>query len=69
MLPLAFTSPLMLMALVALPVLWILLRLIPPRPRRIDFPPLRLILDLVPTEETPQRTPWCRRRSGSRRRA
>src|SRR3954452_11770183 len=58
MLPIAFANPLMLMALAALPALWILLRLIPPRPRRIDFPPLRLILDLIPTEETPARTPW-----------
>jgi hypothetical protein len=58
MLPLAFTSPLMLFALVGLPALWILLRLIPPRPRRIEFPPLRLLLDLAPTEETPARTPW-----------
>jgi hypothetical protein len=58
MLPIAFTSPFMLLALAALPALWILLRLVPPRPRRFDFPPLRLLLDLVPTEETPARTPW-----------
>ena len=36
-LPLAFAAPLVLLALAALPALWLLLRLTPPRPRRIDF--------------------------------
>lgn len=58
MLPIAFASPLMLIGLAALPILWVLLRLVPPRPTRIDFPPLKLILDLIPAEETPARTPW-----------
>ncbi|MDQ0473632.1 DUF4159 domain-containing protein [Labrys wisconsinensis] len=58
MIPLAFTAPMMLLALAALPALWVLLRLVPPRPRRIDFPPLKLLLGLTPTEETPARTPW-----------
>ncbi len=57
-LPLAFSAPLVLGALVALPVLFYLLRLTPPRPRQISFPPLKLILDLRPKEETPARTPW-----------
>ena len=56
-LPLAFTAPLVLGALVLLPVLWRLLRVTPPRPRQIAFPPLRLILDLSPREQTPARTP------------
>ena len=30
----------------------------PPRPRRIDFPPTRLLFDIAPKEETPSRTPW-----------
>ena len=30
----------------------------PPRPRRIEFPPTRLLLDIAPKEETPARTPW-----------
>lgn len=42
-LPLAFAQPLMLIGLVSLPVLWWLLRVMPPRPRRIDFPPTRLL--------------------------
>ncbi|MCC2098883.1 MAG: DUF4159 domain-containing protein, partial [Hyphomicrobiales bacterium] len=57
-LPLAFTAPLVLGALLALPVLYYLLRLTPPRPREVAFPPLKLILDLKPKEETPARTPW-----------
>ena len=42
-LPLAFSAPLALSALVLLPALWYLLRLTPPRPREVSFPPLRLI--------------------------
>ncbi len=57
-LPLAFTEPLVLLGLLSLPILWWLLRLIPPQPRRIDFPPTRLLFDLTPKEETPRRTPW-----------
>src|SRR5262249_29958820 len=57
-LPLAFAEPLVLLGLMSLPVLWWLLRLIPPRPRRITFPPTRLLFDIAPKEETPSRTPW-----------
>jgi hypothetical protein len=57
-LPLAFAEPLVLLGLLSLPVLWWLLRLIPPQPRRIDFPPTRMLFDLTPKEETPRRTPW-----------
>ena len=56
-LPLVFSAPLVLAGLVALPVLWLLLRVTPPRPRAIPFPPLPLIKDLVPERETPRRTP------------
>jgi hypothetical protein len=57
-LPLGFAAPMMLMALLSLPVLWWILRLIPPQPRRIEFPPTRLLFDIKPKEETPRRTPW-----------
>jgi len=57
-LPLAFAEPLVLLGLLSLPILWWLLRLIPPQPRRIDFPPTRMLFDLPPKEETPRRTPW-----------
>jgi hypothetical protein len=56
--PLAFAEPQVLLGLLSIPVLWWLLRLIPPQPRRIDFPPTRLLFDIVPKEETPSRTPW-----------
>ena len=57
-LPLGFTQPLVLLGLLSLPVLWWLLRLVPPRPRRINFPPTRLLFEIAPKEETPSRTPW-----------
>ncbi len=57
-LPLAFAQPLVLLGLLSLPVLWWLLRLIPPRPRRVEFPPTRMLFDIAPKEETPSRTPW-----------
>ncbi|HVL70691.1 MAG TPA: DUF4159 domain-containing protein [Beijerinckiaceae bacterium] len=57
-LPLTFAAPLVLTALAALPAIWLLLRVTPPRPRRIDFPPLRIFFDLLPKRETPARTPW-----------
>jgi hypothetical protein len=57
-LPLGFAQPLVLLGLFSLPVLWWLLRLIPPRPRQVAFPPTRLLFDIAPKEETPARTPW-----------
>jgi hypothetical protein len=54
---LAFVSPWLLAALAALPIIWWLLRVTPPAPRRIAFPAIRLLLGLVPREETPARTP------------
>ena len=57
-LPLGFAQPLVLLGLLSLPVLWWLLRLVPPRPRQIDFPPTRLLFEIAPKEETPARTPW-----------
>src|ERR1700722_15988175 len=53
-----FTTPLILLALLALPVLWWLLRATPPAPRAQNFPAIRLLVDLHPREETPARTPW-----------
>ena len=48
----------LLLGLLSLPVLWWLLRVMPPRPRRVEFPPTRLLFDIAPKEETPSRTPW-----------
>ena len=57
-LPLAFAFPLVLAALAGLPLLYFLLRITPPRPALVPFPPLRLILGLRPRNETASRTPW-----------
>lgn len=57
-LPLAFTFPAVLAALAGLPLLYLLLRITPPRPAQVPFPPLRLILGLRPKDETASRTPW-----------
>ncbi|HEX3538515.1 MAG TPA: DUF4159 domain-containing protein [Stellaceae bacterium] len=54
----AFAAPWLLVALTALPVIWWLLRVTPPAPRRIAFPAIGLLLGLRPREETPARTPW-----------
>ncbi len=56
--PLAFVQPWLLLGLLALPAIWLLLRLTPPAPRQVSFPPLALLLRLVAPEETPARTPW-----------
>ncbi|HET6839654.1 MAG TPA: DUF4159 domain-containing protein, partial [Bradyrhizobium sp.] len=53
-----FAEPLLLLGLLSLLALWWLLRVMPPRPRRVEFPPTRLLFDIAPKEETPSRTPW-----------
>ena len=55
---LTFAEPWILLGLMVLPAIWFLLRVTPPSPRRVVFPPLRLLLGLNATEETPARTPW-----------
>ncbi|MEM9048002.1 MAG: DUF4159 domain-containing protein [Pseudomonadota bacterium] len=55
---LAFLNPWLLAGLAALPVLWFLLRAIPPGPKREAFPGVRLLLGLKDPEVTPERTPW-----------
>lgn len=56
--PLAFASPLILTALIVLPAIWWLLRLTPPKPRDVSFPPTRLLLDIIKPDETPAHSPW-----------
>ncbi|MBX2804847.1 MAG: DUF4159 domain-containing protein [Hyphomicrobiales bacterium] len=55
---LGFLQPWILTALIALPVIWLLLRFTPPRPLQVAFPPIRLLLGLSSEEETPARSPW-----------
>ncbi|MBV9654371.1 MAG: DUF4159 domain-containing protein [Acetobacteraceae bacterium] len=53
-----FAAPWVLLALLTLPLLWWLLRVTPPSPRRELFPAIRLLAGLDPTEEAAARTPW-----------
>lgn len=55
---LSVLAPALLTAFAALPILWWLLRLTPPSPKRIPFPAIRLLFGLTAKEETPHRTPW-----------
>ncbi len=58
LLGLGFATPLALLGLLALPVIWWLLRFTPPRPRPQAFPPIRILLELRHQNETPDKTPW-----------
>ena len=55
--PIAFAAPLALLGLLTLPVIWWLLRATPPPPSKVTFPPLRLLMGVLPDEEQPNRTP------------
>ncbi len=48
---LSFTYPWMLAGLAALPAIWLLLRLTPPRPHAVAFPPAALLLGLKGNEK------------------
>jgi hypothetical protein len=54
----AFAAPGMLALLLALPVIYWLLRLIPPLPKLVRFPAIRLLIGLEPSEQTPMKMPW-----------
>ncbi|MEM7521302.1 MAG: DUF4159 domain-containing protein, partial [Pseudomonadota bacterium] len=53
-----FTAPWLLAALAALPVLWLILRAVPPAPIRQRFPGVALLLGLKDDESVSDRTPW-----------
>ncbi len=56
--PFLFMAPLTLLGLIALPVIWYILRATPPTPKQEQLPSLRLLEGVDPREETPARTPW-----------
>ncbi|MBV1867241.1 MAG: DUF4159 domain-containing protein [Marinosulfonomonas sp.] len=58
LLGIAFTTPWLLLGLVALPILWILLRAVPPAPIRRLFPGVALLLGLQDDESHTDKTPW-----------
>ncbi len=53
-----FLDPWLLTGLLALPVIWWLLRFTPPSPKRIVFPPTRLLKELEDSEQTAEHSPW-----------
>jgi hypothetical protein len=53
-----FLSPWILMGLAALPLIYLILRLTPPKPRQETFPPTRILFGLEDRQRTPARTPW-----------
>jgi len=55
---LSFLHPWILTGLLALPALWLLLRVTPPPPRLMRFPAARFLDGLSPRARSAQRTPW-----------
>ncbi|RGP38367.1 DUF4159 domain-containing protein [Pseudotabrizicola alkalilacus] len=56
--PVGFATPLLLLGLIALPLLWLLLRAVPPAPIRRRFPGVALLLGLRDEEAEADKTPW-----------
>ena len=56
--PIGFAAPWLLLGLIALPILWILLRAVPPAPIRRRFPGVALLLGLTDDENQTDRTHW-----------
>ncbi|NNE89346.1 MAG: DUF4159 domain-containing protein [Silicimonas sp.] len=56
--PLGFSAPLLLLGLILLPILWLLLRAVPPAPVKRMFPGVALLLGLTDDETQTDRTPW-----------
>lgn len=55
---LAFTAPWLLLGLIALPILWLLLRAVPPAPIVRRFPGVALLLGLTDEDRQADKTPW-----------
>ncbi len=56
--PIGFAAPWLLLGLLALPILWIILRAVPPAPIRRRFPGVALLLGLKDDDTVTDRTPW-----------
>ncbi|MEO9827421.1 MAG: DUF4159 domain-containing protein [Paracoccaceae bacterium] len=56
--PIGFAVPLLLLGLILLPILWLLLRAVPPAPVKRMFPGVALLLGLADDETQTDRTPW-----------
>ena len=55
--PVTFLAPLALLGILALPIIWWILQVTPPQPKQAEFPPLRILQDVMTDEETPDSTP------------
>jgi hypothetical protein len=55
---LAFLNPWLLAALATLPIIYWLLRTVPPSPHQVTFPPTRILVGLENQEKTPAASPW-----------
>ena len=52
----AFLNPWLLAALATLPIIYWLLRAVPPSPARVEFPPTRILVGLENQEKTAEKT-------------
>lgn len=52
-----FGSPIALWALISIPAVWLLLKIFPPSPSTITFPPINFLLGLKNEQETASKTP------------
>ena len=64
--PIAFTAPGLLLGLIALPILWLLLRAIPPAPLRRRFPGVALLLGLQDEDRQAEQPGHVRAHAGER---
>ncbi len=56
-----FAAPWVLAGLATLPVLWWLMRSVPPKPQQHDFPAIRFLFNLKAEDQEPARMPWWQR--------
>lgn len=55
---LTFLNPWLLAGLLTLPLIYWLLKTVPPRPKQVAFPATRILVGLENEEKTPAKTPW-----------
>ncbi len=55
---LSFSAPWVLLAFITLPILYWFLKVIPPKPRHIQFPAIRLLLSIQNQEQSSRSIPW-----------
>ncbi len=58
LIPISAGYPLALAALVLLPLIWWLLKVMPPKPDLEIFPPLKTLARVLKNDNTPYKTPW-----------